>query len=158
MNGCTLSKKGRSGIDLFRKKNQKTQSFLYLSLIGVVPNDGFDMTEITNHIKYFNNYLELESELNKLASYIYDGKRTIIFHEFRQFPYINHNNSAADASGWAKYYTDTDVYLIKFIRKFLKYQKGKYTFFDVSFIIKNTKIIELSECSILDMPIDEILK
>lgn len=152
-------------LEVFRKKNRQVNKLakdirmIAFSTFGIKANDGFDMSEITNHIKIFNNFSELESELNKLACYIYNGKRTIFYHEFRKFPYINHGDiNSADASGLAQNYTNTDIYLIKFIRKFLKHQDGKYKFFDVDFIIKNTKRIELSECSILDMPIDEILR
>ncbi|MBY6999014.1 hypothetical protein HYH83_18155, partial [Clostridium botulinum] len=63
-----------------------------------------------------------------------------------------------DISGFAKNYTSSDVYLIKFIKKCLAYQSGKYSFFDVDFIIGNTKKIEFDECPINNMPIDEILK
>lgn len=141
-------------------KLAKDIKMIAFSDFGIEANEGFDMTEITNNIKSFSNYSELEAELNKLAYYIYDGKRTIFYHEFRQFPYINHGNinSAEDASGLAQNYTNADIYLIKFIRKFVNYKRGKYTFFDVDFIIKNTKRIKLSECSILEMPIDVILK
>ncbi|APH17050.1 hypothetical protein HYI18_12860 [Clostridium botulinum] len=126
---------------------------------GIMPNDNFHMTDIANHIKKFKNRSELELELNKLANYIYNGKRTIFFHEFREFPYIIHeNNNSSDMSGSAKNYTNSDIYLIKFIKKCLTYQSGKYSFFDVDFIIENTKKIEFYECPINNMPIDEILK
>lgn len=126
---------------------------------GIKANDNFNMTDILKHIKTFSNRSELENELNKLICYIYDGKRTIFFHEFRQFPYINHgNDNSADISGLAQNYTNSDIYLIKFIKKFVVCKNGKYSFFDVDFIIENTKRIEFAEYSINNMPIDEILK
>ncbi|WP_434307614.1 hypothetical protein [Clostridium botulinum] len=137
-------------------KNIKSTPF---HAFGIMPDDSFHMTDIAKHIKKFRDCSELEIELNKLANYIYNGKRTIFFHEFRQFPYISHeNNNSADISGFAKNYTSSDVYLIKFIKKCLAYQSGKYSFFDVDFIIGNTKKIEFDECPINNMPIDEILK
>lgn len=126
---------------------------------GIKENDCFDISDILKYIKIFKNCSELECELNKLVKYIYDGKRILIFNEFRQFPYICHGNiNSFDLSGLAKNYTSSDIYLIKFIRKFVFYKHGQYTFFDVDFIIKNTKRIKLDECSIINMPIDEILR
>jgi hypothetical protein len=126
---------------------------------GIRFNDNFDSTDILKHVNKFNNSSELEVELNKLATYIYEGKRRICFHEFRQFPYIQHGDvNSDDCAGLAKNYTSSDVYLIRFIRKFLTKEKGIYSFFDVDFIIKNAKRIKIDERSIVDMSIDILLK
>lgn len=141
-----------------RQTNYNTKLVKELSAFGISANDNFNMTDILKHIKTFNNCSELEIELNKLVYYIYDGKKTIFFHEFRQFPYITHDNdNSADLSGLAQNYTNSDIYLIKFIKKFIVYKDGKYSFFDVDFIIQNTKRIEFVEYSINNMPIDEVL-
>ena len=151
---------------MFKRKNniQLAEDLEYGSFyfhhLGIIENEGFKITDISNHIKTFKDCDELENELNKLAQYIYPDKRTIVFHEFRQFPYIIHGNyNRSDFIGLLENYTNLDIDLIKFIRKFVKYIKnGKYLFFDVNFIIKNTSKIEVTECSIFDMTIDEILK
>ncbi|ENY99482.1 hypothetical protein HMPREF1092_03223 [Clostridium thermobutyricum] len=151
---------------MFKKKHniKLTEELKYVSFyfqdLGIIENDGFEITDISKHIKTFENSFELESELNKLSQYIYDDKRRIHFNEFRQFPYITHgDNNLCDFSILAKNYTNLDIYLIKFIRKFVKYIKnGEYSFFDVDFIIKNTRKIEIKEYSIFAMPIDEVLR
>jgi len=146
-------------------KNHKYNNDKFANLIRCIPfhffgisaNENFNMVDILNHIKTFNSCSDLENELNMLVNYIYEGKRKIIFHEFRQFPYIIHGeDNSTDASGLATKYTNSDVYLIKFIKYFIIYD-DTYSFFDVEFIIKNTKRINFTECSILNMPIDEIL-
>lgn len=125
---------------------------------GIRGIGGFE-EEVLKHIKVFNNRSELENELNKLVNYIYDGKRTVHFNDFREFPYIQHGAmNSYDGAGLAKNYTRSDIYLIKFIREFMFYKDGKYIFFDVDFIIENTIRIEMDDCPITEMPIDVILK
>lgn len=141
-------------------KEYIAQSIRYVSFseLGIIPNDDFYLN-ITNHIKTLNDWKEFENELNKLAFYIYDGRRTIFFHEFRQFPYINHKkNDRNDICGYATNYTRSDIYLIKFIREFMNCKKGRYRFFNVDYIIKNTIKMKFDDYSIMDMPIDEILR
>lgn len=142
----------------YSNKLAEELKFIPFYCFGIQTNDNFNVIDISKHVKTFNKCLELENELNKLATYIYDGKRKIVFHEFREFPYIVHgNDNLKDICGLANNYTSADVYLIKFIKKFLLYQRKKYVFFDVDFIIQNTRKIEFKDCSIIDMPIDEIL-
>jgi len=74
---------------------------------------------------------ELENELNELANYLFEGKKTVGFHEFRQFPYVFHGDitkpntlSSDQLAGLAKAYTSADVYFVRFIRLFLKCSEG----------------------------------
>lgn len=148
-------------MDIFsNNKKHIAQTIKWVKFLnfGIIPNDYFYL-DIVNHIKTFNSRKEFEKELNKLASYIYDGDRTIFFHEFRQFPYINHGkDNSSDICGYATNYTSSDIHLIKFIKKFMICKNGIYKFFDVDYIIKNTKRVEFKDCNIIDMPIDEILR
>lgn len=143
----------------YNNKLKKELRCIPFSAFGITAKENFDITDISKHIKIFRKRTELEAELNKLTQYIYEGKRKIVFHEFRQFPYIQHgDDNTPDICGLAQNYTSSDVYLIKFIRKFLLCKKGKYVFFDVDFIINNTNKIGLDECYINEMFICEILR
>ncbi|APU87026.1 hypothetical protein NPD8_3940 (plasmid) [Clostridium botulinum] len=63
-------------------KNIKSTPF---HAFGIMPDDSFHMTDIAKHIKKFRDCSELEIELNKLANYIYNGKRTIFFMNLGSF-------------------------------------------------------------------------
>lgn len=129
------------------------------SLFGIkIVNDSFYFNS-SKHIKKFDNCKEFERDLNKLEKFIYNGKRKINFHEFRQFPYISHGKeNYEDISGLSANYTSSDIYLIKFIRKFMYCDKGKYMFLDIDFIIENSKRINIDEIPLALMPIDEIVR
>jgi len=81
-------------MNIFRKQEYYKKAIYSINStqfysFGIKFNKGFDAINILKRIKTFNNYLDLETELNKLVNYIYDGKRKLVFHEFRQFPYIS---------------------------------------------------------------------
>lgn len=147
------------------KENIKYKKFIEDN-IKKVPFNSFGIKIIddnfysnsSKHIKIFDNSMEFEKELNKLETFIYNGERRIFFHEFRQFPYINHRKeNTEDISGLATNYTSSDIYLIKFIKKFMRCNKEKYVFLDVDFIIQNSKQIDIDESPLTLMPIDEIM-
>lgn len=130
----------------------------YLLNFGVSLKDNVSFLDLCKHFKTSNSCTEFEAELNKLAHYIYGDSRKIVFNEFRQFPYIDHGlNDSSDASGLAKNYTNADVRLIKFIKQFIEYNNGKYSFMDIDYFIENTEKVPFHEVPISEMPIDELL-
>lgn len=111
-------------------------------------------------LKYNLNLKELELELNKLSKYIFDDDRTIIFNDFRMFPYIHHGKLSKpimeDAKCLIKNYTYLDLRFIQLIKSIIQCHNERFSFFDVDFLIDESEKYYVKDTSIEEIPIDQI--
>lgn len=108
------------------------------------------------------NCEELNAELNKFAKIFYgDDKRKVMWHEFRQFPYILHNpNNAADYAGTQENYTVKDLLFIRIVKSKVQYTaEEKYSFMDKSEQLEYiTAQLYSYDANIHEIPIDELFR
>lgn len=144
---------------LHKAKAKNSNALQYLTFeFGMVLNDNISYHELERSRKNNLSLDELEIELNELATYIFNGKRGVIFHEYRQFPYIQHGNvNDADCIGLQTNYMKSDVYFIKFIKMFLRYSDKGYSFPSAKYIAENSTKTEYYDIPLSDMLIDKLL-
>ena len=144
---------------LHKANAKNSNSLQHLTFeFGIILNDNISYYELKRSRKSNMTLEELECELNELATYIFNGKRGVVFNEYRQFPYIQHGNvNDDDCIGKQTNYMKSDVYFIKFIKMFLRYSDKGYSFPCAKYIIENSKKTELSDIPITDMLIEQLL-
>ena len=141
----------------FELANDKMRLFAYR--FGLVFNSDYTYKTLLSSRQTFESDNELELELNAFANYVFGEHRRVIFHTFRQFPYIEHGQpNKYDASGIATNYLQSDFYFIRFVKLFLSRNRGgEYLFFSTRDIIRNTTKIGYCDCTVAEMPIDVII-
>lgn len=133
---------------------------LQTSCFGLQTNPEITNKMLSKHMKQHVNVLQLEEELNKLAAFCFQGDRKVVWHEFRNFPYIYHNDGhpGCDEAGLLTNYTSADFYFIRFVKNYIYCTQKGYNFLDVDFLLKNAKRCTFYEESIANMAADVIFK
>lgn len=123
-----------------------------------------EMKDLDNHKKVFSRddewEIEYEKELNKLSKFLFDDERTVMYHSFRNFPYIQHGDlNGYDSAEKINNYTRCDLYFIKLVRYLTEFKKNKCSFVDVDWMVNNVERGHLSsDCKMTELPIDEIFR
>lgn len=157
-------------LNLFNLVRKRGQSMIKADrlVLGNIPvwefglkfNENITYIDLLNNAKTGLGREELECELNELANYVFNGERTVAFHEFRQFPYIQHGElNTYDACGKINNYMQSDYYFIQFIKIFFNCKEyGKYSFPSAAYIIENTTKVDFNDYPMIKMSVDVLYK
>ena len=148
---------GRATVLLEEKNTQFIN--VYATLFGIRFDNKVTYSNLLESCKTGLTESELEDELNQLAHYVFSGRRAVIFHENRNFPYIQHGDrNTADSMGLAKNYMCSDYYFIQFIKLLLWHNGEGYCFPSTKYIVQLTSKIPYTDYPLTDMPIDVLIK